>query len=562
MREPTTAVAVDSATDGAPDTAVLIPAWLTPAHLQGMQRGIEKESLRMQADGHIAQTDHPAALGSALTHPRITTDYSEALLELITPPCDTPQAALSILRELHQVTYHALPEGETLWPLSMPCMLDKDEEKIRLAQYGTSNLGQFKTLYRRGLGVRYGRRMQTIAGLHYNLSFPDSLWQAWQQAQAGTPAAELSAQDFASEKYFGLIRNFIRLTPMVIYLLGASPAVCACFLMGREHHLQKLMDGTLYLPHATALRMGKLGYQNSAQRSLGIHYNCMRAYVAGLKRAIGDVYPPFSALGLDDAAGEPIQINDHILQLENEYYSLIRPKQIAQSGETPSAALEARGVKYVELRAVDLDPFTDIGISLTSACFLEVLALYCLLSPSPLLLFGEEERIARNQTKVVDQGRLAGLMLETASGEIDLHAWMAQHVDRMQPMAQLLDQAHGGSDYQDALTVMHTRIRDPEQTLSAQVLAQTKHSGNWGFGYQQAQHYAADLVAQPLPAETLQQYADFAAQSITQQTAIENSDSIGFQEYLQQWRSLPRNVPHDSAVDDCSGDPAKVVQKV
>ena len=559
MREQSPAESQATATVAAP--AVSIPAWLTPAHLQGMQRGIEKESLRMQANGHIAQTDHPAALGSALTHPRITTDYSEALLELITPPCDTPQAALSILRELHQVTYHALPEGETLWPLSMPCMLDRDEAKIRLADYGRSNIGQFKTLYRHGLGVRYGRRMQTIAGLHYNLSFPDTLWQAWQQAQAGSPAADLSAQDFASEKYFSLIRNFIRMTPMVIYLLGASPAVCACFLMGREHHLQPLMDGTLYLPEATALRMGKLGYQNNAQRSLGIHYNCMRAYIAGLKRAIGDVYPPFSELGLDDADGTPIQINDHILQLENEYYSLIRPKQIAKSGETPSAALEDRGVAYVELRAVDLDPFTDIGISLTTACFLETLALYCLLSPSPLLLFGEEERIARNQTKVVDQGRLAGLMLETASGEQDLHEWMAQHRAAMQPLAALLDQAHGGTDYQDALAVMQTRIADPSQTLSAQVLAQTQKSGNWGFGYQQAQQYAANLAAQPLSLDAQLQYADFAAQSITQQTAIENSDSISFQEYLQQWRSLPRSASLDAVSDDCGADPSKVVQK-
>ena len=557
MREQTSSPASASQS-----STLSIPAWLTPAHLQGMQRGIEKESLRMQADGHIAQTDHPAALGSALTHPRIATDYSEALLELITPPCDTPQAALACLRELHQVTYSALPEGETLWPLSMPCMLDRDENKIRLAQYGRSNLGQFKTLYRRGLGVRYGRRMQTIAGLHYNLSFPDTLWQAWQAEHLRAGGAAVSQQDFASEKYFALIRNFIRLTPMVIYLLGASPAVCACFLMGREHHLQPLMDGTLYLPEATALRMGKLGYQNSAQRSLGIHYNCMRAYVAGLKRAIGDVYPPFSALGLDDAEGTPLQINDHILQLENEYYSLIRPKQIAESGETPSAALDARGVAYVELRAVDLDPFTDIGISLTSACFLEVIALYCLLTPSPLLLFGEEERIARNQAKVVDQGRNPDLMLETASGEEKFHDWMTQHAVQMVAVAELLDAAHGSSDYSAALTVMQTRIADPAQTLSAQVLAQTKNLGNWGFGYQQAQHYAADLRAQPLSAERLEQYADYAAQSITQQTAIENSDSISFQEYLQQWRSLPANQPGKVAEADLDCDPSKTVQKV
>ena len=525
--------------------------WLKPELLQGMLRGIEKESLRMQADGFISQTDHPAELGSALTHPRITTDYSEALIELITPPCESTQEALACLRDLHQVTHKALPLGETLWPMSMPCMLDKDEDKIRLAQYGSSNIGQFKTLYRHGLGVRYGRKMQTIAGVHYNLSFPDALWDAWQNEEAAHNPIPLSKQDFVSEKYFGLIRNFIRLTPMVIYLLGASPAVCACFLKGREHHLQELMKGTLFLPNATALRMGKLGYQNNAQRSLGIHYNCIKAYVAGLKSAIGNVYPPFTALGLDDELGNPIQINDHILQLENEYYSLIRPKQIAQANETPSAALEARGVAYVELRAVDLDPFTDVGISLNTAGFLEVLALYCLMMPSPALLSDEEERIARNQTLVVDQGRLAGITIETPTGEQLLSNWMTDHLAAMLPFAALLDEAQGGNDYRASLTLMQTRIEDPEQTLSARVLAKTKSEGVWGFGYQLAQRYADQFDDAPLPDAIAAEYADYAAQSRIRQNDIENSDTIDFAQYLQQWRDKQPVANTETASEAC-----------
>lgn len=523
------------------------PSWLKPELLQGMLRGIEKESLRMQANGYISQTDHPAELGSALTHPRITTDYSEALLELITPPCESPQDALSCLRDLHQVTHQALPMGETLWPMSMPCMLDQDEEKIRLAQYGSSNIGKFKTLYRHGLGVRYGRRMQTIAGIHYNLSFPDALWDAWQHEENAHHAITLSKQNFISEKYFGLIRNFIRMTPMAIYLLGASPAVCACFLKDREHHLQTLMKGTLFLPHATALRMGKLGYQNNAQRSLGIHYNCIKAYIAGLKNAIGDVYPPFTALGLDDKNGNPIQINDHILQLENEYYSLIRPKQIAQAHETPSAALEARGVAYVELRAVDLDPFTDVGISLNTACFLEVFALYCLMTPSPALLTDEEERIARNQTHVVDQGRLAGLMIETATGEQHFNHWMTAHLAAMLPFATLLDDAHSGTDYSASIATMQQRVNDPELTLSARVLAKTKSEGIWGFGYQLAQTYADQFDQAPLSAAITAEYADYAVQSRIRQNAIENSDTIDFAQYVQRWRSKPPVVDADKS---------------
>jgi glutamate--cysteine ligase len=528
-------IAVTSTTIEAQPAPLHTPTWLKPEHLRGMLRGIEKESLRMQADGFISQTDHPPALGSALTHPRITTDYSEALIELITPPCESPQLALSCLRDLHQITYQALAEGETLWPLSMPCMLDKDEDKIRLAEYGTSNLGRFKTLYRRGLGVRYGRRMQTIAGIHYNLSFPDVLWDAWRSETSSLDPTQ-SKQDFISEKYFGLIRNFIRMTPMVIYLLGASPAVCACFLKDREHHLQELMQGTLFLPNATALRMGKLGYQNSAQRSLNIHYNCIKAYVAGLKSAIGDVYPPFTALGLNDENGEPTQINDHILQIENEYYSLIRPKQITRPNETPSAALEARGVAYVELRAVDLDPFTDIGISLDSALFLEALALYCLMTPSPTLLAEEEERIAKNQNHVVDQGRLAGLKIAIGHEHMNLTDWMTEHLSAIYPFAQLLDQAHGGNQYSASILEMQKRARDASLTLSAQVLQKTKSEGSWGFGYQLAQRYADSLDATPLPEEVAAEYAQYAEQSRSRQTDIENSDTISFNTYIKRWR--------------------------
>ncbi|GAC1606559.1 MAG: hypothetical protein NVS3B3_07000 [Aquirhabdus sp.] len=293
--------------------------------------------------------------------------------------------------------------------------------------------------------------------------------------------------------------------------------------------------------------MGKLGYQNSAQRSLGIHYNCIKAYVAGLKNAIGDVYPPFAALGLDDEQGNPIQINDHILQLENEYYSLIRPKQIAQANETPSAALEARGVAYVELRAVDLDPFTDVGISLNTACFLEVLALYCLMTHSPALLAAEEELIARNQTRAVDQGRLAGLNLETTTGEQGYSEWMTHNLSAMLPYAKLLDEAHGSTDYSACVAIMQQRVHDPEQTLSARVLAKTKAEGVWGFGYQLAQTYADKFDDAPLSEAIAAEYEDYAAQSRIRQNAIENSDTISFPQYLQQWRT----TSHIVEIEEC-----------
>lgn len=515
----------------------VIPTWVDASLLKGMLRGIERESLRMQSNGFLSQKNHPKALGSALTHPHITTDYSEALMEFITTPQSTIAAALDELRDIHTVVHQHLEEGERLWPLSMPCMLDDNEENIQLAQYGTSNIGRFKTLYRRGLGVRYGRRMQTISGVHYNLSFPDQLFAELQQQESEQELKQLSAQDYRSHRYFGLIRNFIRLTPLVMYLLGASPSVCRCFLTGREHHLQPLVKGTLYLPEATALRMGRLGYQNSAQKELGIHYNDLHDYLDGLQKAVHTPYPEFSALGLDDESGEPIQINDHVLQIENEYYSLVRPKQVPQAGETPSQALKNRGVGYVELRAVDVNPYSSIGIDEIAAGFLESLALYCLLSDSPELYADEQEQIDRNQTEVVNRGRAADVKIELGEKTMTFQAWAQQHLATIQQCATLLDQANQTQLYQDAIVVMQQRLAHVENTLSAHVIEDTlKHGGTWSFGSVMAQQHVQYYDQHVLNQERKQYFGELAQTSLQKQVELEQDNDMSFSQYLAKYR--------------------------
>ena len=512
-----------------------IPNWFDSQHLTGMLRGIEKEGLRVRPDGFLAQTPHPAKLGSKLTHPFITTDYSESLLELITEPKASPKETLNMLRQLHVLVYQGMPDGELMWPLSMPCMLSSKDEDIPLADYGSSNTGKLKTLYRSGLGIRYGRRMQTIAGLHYNLSFGDTLFETW---QAHTPTAqELTLTEFKNEKYLGLIRNFKRLTSIVLYLLGASPSVCPCFVAGREHDLERLNDSTYYKPTATSLRMGKLGYTNSVQEQLDIRYNYLPEYVAGLRRAIQTPHESFAKLGLEDEDGNPIQINNHILQIENEYYSPIRPKQIAMSGETPTEALERRGIAYVEFRAIDLDPYSDVGIRLSSACFLEVMALYCLFSDSPDLLPEEEEALAINLERVVNEGRREGLHIINNGQEQSLEGWMLMHLERMQPLAALLDAHYGGNDYRAAVALMQGKAGHSESTISAQVNSDSKRLGSlWQLGFTLAQQHRESLLQQTLSPNTQAKYEVLAEKSILQQAEIEKSETEDFMDFLQQYR--------------------------
>lgn len=515
-----------------------LPTWVDSLQLNGMLRGIERESLRMQANGFLAQTSHPQSLGSALTHPHITTDYSEALMEFITPPRASIQDALQDLTDIHTVVHRHLEQGEQLWPLSMPCMLENDEEKIRLAEYGSSNIGQFKTLYRRGLGVRYGRRMQTIAGVHYNLSFPDPLFEQLQQQETDEALKALSFQDYRSHRYFGLIRNFIRLTPLTILLVGASPAVCQCFMSGREHALLPLLPGTLYLPDATALRMGRFGYQNSAQKQLGINYNNMAAYLEGLQKAVNTSYVPFSRLGLDDKQGNPLQINDHILQIENEYYSLVRPKQVPEAGETPSQALANRGVGYVELRAVDINPYSPIGIDETTAGFLEALALYCLLQDSPEISDQEQATIERNQAEVVSRGRAENASIVDEHGEYLIEDWCHARLDELEAMASALDRSENTSLYTQALAEMRQRIYEVDDTLSARMIEDTLSlGGTWYFGYHLAQQHAEAFEKNQLSLEREAYFEQLAQQSLQQQQQLEQENKISFTDYLAAYRS-------------------------
>lgn len=504
--------------------------WLTlqADSLQGMRRGLEKESLRIDGQGHLAQTPHAQALGSALTHPWITTDYSEALIELITPATTSIAETLGFLDDVHRFVYAALGE-ELLWVNSMPCVLGSDDT-IPLAQYGHSHIGRMKTLYRQGLGLRYGRKMQTIAGIHYNLSFPDEFFQAW-QAQEGDKRA---LADFRSEKYFGLVRNFQRESWLLLYLLGASPAVCTSFLQGREHQLQACGRDTLFLPQATSLRMSSLGYQNTVQSELKVSYNGLAAYVRDLSHAIHTPYAPFEQLGLKDAQGRYQQINTNILQIENEYYGLIRPKRSIVRGERPTTALSRRGVEYVELRCVDLNPFHPLGIDATSAHFLEVFALHCLLRSSPPFTEQEYRCLPRNQQQVVERGRDPGLVLRFCGQEKSFRDLAQQVFAELAVVAPLLDAAHSTQDYSRAIAREALKLDNPDLCYSAALLRELREQdcSFADFGLKTAEEHGRWFRQRPLAAARAQEFAQWAARSQQEQAALEAADTGSFEAFL------------------------------
>lgn len=508
--------------------------------LTAIARGLEKEALRITPDGKLAQTPHPQSLGSALTHGAITTDYSEALLEFITPVSTSVEDSLNFLKDIHSYVYQQL-DNELLWSASMPCIVAGDEG-IPVAQYGSSNVARMKSVYRYGLGHRYGRMMQAIAGIHYNFSMPREYWEyAWQEA--GKPGR---LKDYISERYLGLIRNFKRYSWLLIYLYGASPAVCASFLKGRDKHGLQPFDEqgrSLYLPYGTALRMGDLGYNSNAQKGLNICYNSLDAYVQTLKEAIlrpHAEYQQYSS-GQD---GNYQQLNNGLLQIENEFYSPIRPKRVTRSGETPLNALCRAGIEYIEVRCIDVNPFCPVGIDAGQIRFMDTFLLFCLLRESPTCDDRDQRAQAANLEAVVNRGRQPGLTLDNGNGDQPMQEWGSQLLAEMEPVARILDTAHGTGDYAASLADQKAALADSELTPSARILREMREEDLPFFRLAMAysERWGRHFRARALSEQALARFREEALHSLQAQRDVEAADNISFEQYLSnfyaQYQSL------------------------
>ena len=520
--------------------------------LKGGFIGIEKESLRVGQDGKIAQTPHPISLGSALTHPYITTDYSEALIEFITPPFANVRNSLQFLQDTHKFVYDKL-DNEILWGTSMPCVIAGDRS-IPIAQYGKSNIGMMKTIYRRGLGYRYGKVMQVIAGVHFNFSMPEAFWPVFQQQEKNSA----SLQDFISDGYFALIRNLQRFGWLIPYLFGASPAVCKSFLGGKASNLAEFNASTYYEPFATSLRMGDIGYQNKKEAECGFKasYDNIQAYVASITKAINMPCAEFVDIGVV-VNGEYRQLNTSILQIENEYYSTIRPKQILNNNEKPSLALKRRGVQYVELRSLDVNAFHPLGITEEQLRFLEAFLIFCLFHESPTINALERREIDLNQNAAAHRGRDPSLYLQRNGQSVLLRDWAAELCEAMQGFCELLDLSETDKPYTKSLESQKETIRDADRTPSSRMLEEMRKNnegfflfamrmsqqhheyfnslqlnGNDNSGYKP---HLEDITGSHINENKLDFFTELAEKSIGRLKEIESADSISFDEYLRNY---------------------------
>lgn len=492
---------------------------------QGTLYGLEKEGLRTNKDGFISQANHPTCLGSALTHPHITTDYSEALMEFITAPKANRTDALAALNTLHQWTYSCVKQ-EYIWPSSMPCIIDGDGS-IPIAQFGLSNIGQMKHVYRKGLEVRYGRTMQSIAGIHYNFSIPDAFWNALHSAAQ----SEQSFKDFKSAGYFSLIRNFRRYGWLLTYLFGSSPALDTSFFHGKAHDLNTTGQRTAYRPFATCLRMTDLGYKSEAQNQIKVCYNALDSYITTLQDALKHTHPEYSKMGLKQN-GEYIQLSTHLLQIENEFYSEIRPKRTPKPHQKPLEALAEDGIDYIEVRLLDLNPLLPLGIDEHGVAFIEAFLIMCLLQPSPACDVTEDAHIKANFFNTAKFGRDPNLKLTVHAQEDSLQ-------NHARAIFEKIRDTHAQVDFdavtQQAITHYARTVEDsaltPSATLLNMLLDGQEHVG---LALDLAKQHKQNIGDTP-STESLKQHQDMALASLRRQQDIEASDTVDFDTFLNDY---------------------------
>jgi len=500
-------------------------------------RGIEREALRVLPEGGLSQEPHRYTIGSALTHPNITTDYSEALLEFITPVTNEPEQAIAQLQDIQKFTMSKI-DGELLWPFSMPCFVN-DEDKVQLAYYGESNVGKMKTVYRQGLKNRYGSMMQVISGIHFNFSFSDDFWRSIQKIANNNDDFE----SFKSDGYFSLIRNYKRYCWLIPYLYGSSPILCGSFLQGvsksggpSQLPFKKSDNGYIYLEHATSLRMSDLGYTSNAQSELAICYNDLPGYLEGVEQAMGLSSTEFDEIGIK-VNDQYQQLNSNVLQIENELYAPIRPKRVAKSGEKPSQALKNRGVEYIEVRALDVNPFVDTGISIDQVYFLDIFLTFCALAPSPIFDCEGQDCSSTNMDEVVVRGRDPQLLLNDNGIEKSVMLWGNELFEQFSEVATFLDNAKNTTRYSESVAKEQCKVNNSELTPSAQLLdlVVNQNKGLTTLALDYAATYRESLLSNDYQIFDEQYFEASVERSHQDQTSIEQADSVPFDEFLAQY---------------------------
>ena len=480
--------------------------------LQG-RKGIEKENLRVDKNGKLSQKSTPKEFGSALTHSYITKDFAEAMSELVTPPYSSLSDLFGFLKNLHSYSYRCL-KSESFWVASMPGDSIEDMS-IQIAQFGKSNKAKLKETYRKGLRLRYGEKMQMISGMHFNYSFHPKVWQ-----QLGAGFNKKNAV------LFGVARNFLRYQWLLTYLLGASPIADKKIPIANRYYQSKEFT------FATSLR--QVGYRN--KENVSVSYNNLEEYLLDLSKITNKKEASFEKIGLKNGENY-LQLNGNRIQIENEFYAPIRPKSEQIDSKRPLFCLQKNGVDYFELRCLDLQPLSPLGLEIEQACFLELMFLFCLLLPSPPLEKLEWQELNYNQEIVCLRGRAAKLLLQRNGKKQPLKSWGEEIFACLKEFIDFLANTKGAGFYGTALLQQQKILEDPAKTPAARILAEMEEKNLSYHSYilEKSEEHKSYFLKQPLKKEFLELMLQKKKSSLQETAAIEKKDKISFAEFLKDY---------------------------
>ncbi|HCI0400063.1 TPA: bifunctional glutamate--cysteine ligase GshA/glutathione synthetase GshB [Enterococcus faecium] len=378
--------------------------------------GIEREGQRVDLAGNLAKTDHPAIFGDRSYHPYIQTDFSETQTEMITPVTDSIPELFQYLAAVYDVTARSIPKEEMIWPLSMPPALpEKDEEMI------IAKLKNFEdVLYRRYLAKKYGKRKQMVSGIHFNFEFGDELLRTLFSHQEEFQ----DFSEFKTELYLKTARNFMRYRWMITYLFGASPMSEKNYFLDESHPQEPVRS----------IRNSALGYTNHP--NVKVSYASMKQYLADIER----------------------MIEEGKLSEEKEFYTPLRFR-----GGKKVADLATTGVRYIELRNIDLNPYARLGINPEQVRFLQLFLMYMLWT---------EEKEDCDQWVAEGTTRNNKVALEQPSDQTEFHQEGREILEGMKQMLVELDWLDSLYLVEEALTQMD----HPEQTLAAKLYQEAQLS--------------------------------------------------------------------------------------
>ncbi|MDK0758875.1 bifunctional glutamate--cysteine ligase GshA/glutathione synthetase GshB [Clostridium perfringens] len=415
--------------------------------------GLEKENVRVTERGNLALTPHPKAFGDREKNAYIKTDFSESQLEMVTPVCNTLEEVYSFICNLNKVvSLEIMKNGEFLWPQSNPPILPREEE-IPIAKLSNRE----DELYRENLSYKYGKKKQVISGIHYNFSFKEEFIKLLYKELK----VEKDFREFKDDIYLRMARNFQKYHWLLIYLTGASPVFHESYIEEIKEEGEILGEDSYYIKDDTSLRNSSYGYKN--KKDYYVSYNSIGEYASDIKNLV----------------------KDKEIQSIKEYYNPIRLKSLGS--EDMLESLLNKGIDYLEVRLLDLDPLSIQGVSKETLYLVHLFMIYTLLKENKEITYKDQEEFFKNHDMVALKGRNEEAVIHENGVPVLLKDKGREILSEMDEIVEIL--FSNNEEFKNVIKRALEKINNPHDIISEKLIKDIKEEGYINFHMRLAKEY-------------------------------------------------------------------------